>query len=42
LVSHHSRDADPAGLGQGFKTRRDIHPVPENVVLLNNHVAEIA
>ena len=31
----------PPGLGQGFKTSRNVDAVSENVVLLNDHIAEI-
>jgi hypothetical protein len=41
LVMHDPADADPAGLGQPFQPRRDVHPIPEDVVLLNDHVAEV-
>jgi hypothetical protein len=39
-VSTHPRgDADPAGLGQRFEPCRDVHSVPEDVVVLDNNVA---
>jgi hypothetical protein len=41
LVTHDPAKADPAGLGERLQTRRDIHPMPEDVVLLNNDIAEI-
>jgi hypothetical protein len=41
LVSHHSGDADPAGLGERLKACRDIDSVAEDVVVLDNDVAEI-
>jgi hypothetical protein len=41
LISHHPRDADPARLGEGLQTRRDIHAVAEDVVGLDDDVAEI-
>ena len=31
----------PSRLGQRFEPRRDIHPIAENVVFLNDHVAEV-
>jgi hypothetical protein len=41
LITNNPADADPAWLGEGFKSRRDIHPLAENVVFLNDHVAEV-
>ena len=41
LVAHDPANADPAGLGERFQARRDIHTVAEDVVLLSDHVAEI-
>ena len=41
LIPHHSADADPARFGQGFETRRDIDTVAEDVVLVDDDVAEI-
>ena len=41
LIAHDPADADPAGLGQGFQARGDIHPIAEDIVLLSDHVAEI-
>jgi hypothetical protein len=41
LITDDPADADPARLGQGLQSRRDIHPIAEDVVLLDNHVAEI-
>jgi hypothetical protein len=41
LVSNEAIDADPTGLGQPFQPRRDIYSIPEDVVLLGDHVAEI-
>jgi hypothetical protein len=32
-------DADPSRLGERLQTRRDIHPIAEDVVLLSDHVA---
>jgi hypothetical protein len=36
-----SRDTNTIGLGQRFQTRRDVYTVAEDVVLLNDHIAEI-
>src|SRR4029077_20321104 len=41
LVPHNPTDADPAGLGDCFQARRYVHTVSEDVVFLNDHVAEI-
>ena len=36
-----ARDADAAGLGHRFEARRDVDPVAEDVVAVDDHVAEI-
>ena len=41
LVAHDPANADPAGLGERFQARRDIHTVAEDVVFLSDHVAKI-
>jgi hypothetical protein len=41
LIAHDPADVDAAGLGQGFKPRRDIHAVAKDVVLLGDHVSQI-
>src|SRR5262249_7625386 len=41
LVSHHSRDAAAATLRQRLQPRRHVHAVDEDVVFLNDHVAEV-
>jgi hypothetical protein len=41
VIPHGSRDADPAGLCQGFQPRRNIHTVAEDVLLLDDHVAKV-
>ena len=41
MVAHGSRNADPTRFGQPLHPRRDVHPVAENVLLLNDHLAEI-
>jgi hypothetical protein len=41
VIAHHSAQADPAWLSEGFEPRRDINAVAEDVVFLNDHVAEI-
>ena len=41
LIAHRARDADAAGLGEHFEARRDVDAVAEDVVVLDDHVAEI-
>ena len=41
LLTYCSRDADPTGLWQPFQSRRNIHAIAEDVVLLNDHIAEV-
>jgi hypothetical protein len=41
LVTHDPADADPARLGQGFQPRRDIDAIAEDVVVVDDDVAEI-
>ncbi|MGA7265068.1 MAG: hypothetical protein WCB44_20555 [Stellaceae bacterium] len=41
LITHHAADADPAWLGQGFEPCRDIDPVSEDVLALDNDIAKI-
>jgi hypothetical protein len=41
VVSHCPRDADPARLCERFEARRDIDAVAEDVVVLDDDVAEI-
>ena len=41
LVAHRAGDADAARLGKHLEARRDIDAIAENVVLLDDHVAEI-
>ena len=41
LVAHGARDADAAGLGEHFEPRRDVDAVAKDVVVLDDHVAEI-
>ena len=41
LIPHHPADADAARFRQGFKARRDVDAVAEDVVLVDNDVAEI-
>jgi hypothetical protein len=41
LVAYYPRDADAAGLGQSLQPRGYIDPIAEDVVLLNDHVAEV-
>jgi hypothetical protein len=41
LFAHDSADADSTGLGQGLQTRCDVHPVSEDVAMLDDDIAEI-
>jgi hypothetical protein len=41
LISHHSADADPTWLCQCLQACRYIDAVAEDVVLFNDHVAEV-
>jgi hypothetical protein len=41
LITHDPADADPTRVGQGFEPCRDIEPVPEDVLALGNHVAQV-
>src|SRR3954447_12134761 len=41
LVPHHPRDADPTRFGQRLEPGRHIHPVAEDIVALDNDVAEV-
>jgi hypothetical protein len=41
LVAHDPADANPARLRQGFKPRRDIDAIAENVPAVNDDVAEV-
>jgi hypothetical protein len=41
LVADDPADANPPGLGQLFQPRRDIDPVAEDVLALDNHIAEV-
>ena len=41
LIAHGARDADAARLGKHLEARRDIDAVAENIVVLDDHVAEI-
>src|SRR5271167_3734760 len=41
LVADHTRDADATRLRQCLQPRRDVHPVAEDVVAIDDHVAEI-
>ena len=36
-----ARDDNGTRLGQPFQPRRDVHPIPVNIVILHDHVAEI-
>jgi hypothetical protein len=36
LVPNNASDANPTRFGRGFKPRRDVHPVTEDVVLLDD------
>src|SRR5215469_4715002 len=39
MSSNASRDTDAAGFGQTFKPGGDVHSIPEDVVILDHHVA---
>ena len=41
LIAHRARDADAAGLGERFQARRHVDAVAEDVVVLDDHVAQI-
>jgi hypothetical protein len=41
LITHRARDADAAGLGEGFEARRHVDAVAKDVVFLDDHVAQI-
>ena len=41
LIAHRARDTDAARLGKHFKSRRDVDAVAKDVILLDDHVAEI-
>jgi hypothetical protein len=41
LVAHHPRDADPTGRRKGFEARRDIDTVTEQVIILDDDIAEV-
>jgi hypothetical protein len=41
LVAHHPRDAEAAGIRQGFQAGRDIDAVAEDVVAVDDDVAEV-
>ena len=41
LVSHHSREANATRLGETLQTCRDIHTVAEDVMFLDDHVAQV-
>ena len=41
LIAHGARDADAAGLGEHLETRRDVDAIAKNIVVLDDHVAQI-
>ena len=41
LIAHDAADADSAGLGQRFEARRDIDAIAEDVVAVDDDVADI-
>ena len=41
LIAHRAGDADAAGLGEHLETRRDVDAIAEDVVLLDDDVAQI-
>ena len=40
-IAHHAADADPAVLSQPLQPRGHVYPIAEDVVLFNDHVAQI-
>jgi hypothetical protein len=41
VVPHASRDANPAGLGEGFQPGCDVDAIAKDVPVLHHHVADI-
>ena len=41
LVAHGARDANAAGIGEHFETRGDVDAIAENIVLLDDDIAQI-
>src|SRR5204862_958222 len=41
LVPNDPADADPAWFGQRFETRRDVHAISEDVMFIDDHIAEV-
>ncbi|HJX22510.1 MAG TPA: hypothetical protein VJ454_16050, partial [Steroidobacteraceae bacterium] len=41
LIAHRARNTDAARLGEHFEARRHVHAVAEDVIFLNDHVAQI-
>ncbi len=41
ILAHRARHRHPTRLGDAFDPRRDIDPVAENVVALDDHIAEV-
>jgi hypothetical protein len=41
MVADSAREADPARLSKRLQSRRDVHLIPEDIVLFSYHVAEI-
>ena len=41
LVMYNAAETNPAGLGNRFQTRRNIHPISKNVSALDNNIANV-
>src|SRR5215472_12027819 len=41
LIANDAADTDPARLRERLQTRREVHPVAENIMLFRNYVAEV-
>ena len=40
LITHHAADTDPPSPSQRLQARRDIHTITEDVVFLNDYIAD--
>src|SRR4029077_10413216 len=41
LIAHDPADADPAGIGQRFQSRRDVNAITEDIVAVDDDVADV-
>jgi hypothetical protein len=41
LVAHRARNADPAGLGERFKPRRDVDAIAKQIIALDENIADM-